>query len=222
MPKTYPTMSTNVWQVLSPSSQIEAFNKDSLLAIREGGQWVVRLNTIQSHWVKMDETRAEVADSWCLILQLQHSLVTKNDQNWQGQFFHRYQIQFPNLFRWISFSWVWEYSFFFFLPRKILHQYAAAAESLQSSPTLCDPMDCTPFSRQENWSGLPCPPPGALPDPGSKTGSLALQVDAQPGKPLRQYAVLCYAIWLIPSILNSQTSEFFGVMFYVLCHETEI
>ena len=22
------------------------------------------------------------------------------------------------------------------------------------------------FSRQEYWSGLPCPPPGALPDPG--------------------------------------------------------
>ena len=118
MPKTYPTMSTNVWQVLSPSSQIEAFNKDSLLAIREGGQWVVRLNTIQSHWVKMDETRAEVADSWRLILQLQHSLITKNDQNRQGQFFHRYQIQFPNLFRWISFSWVWEYSFFFFCQEK--------------------------------------------------------------------------------------------------------
>ena len=22
------------------------------------------------------------------------------------------------------------------------------------------------FSRQEHWSGLPCPPPGHLPDPG--------------------------------------------------------
>ena len=31
-----------------------------------------------------------------------------------------------------------------FLPSKILHQYAAAAESLQSSSTLCDPTDCTP------------------------------------------------------------------------------
>ena len=25
------------------------------------------------------------------------------------------------------------------------------------------------FSRQEYWSGLPCPPPGDLPDPGDKT-----------------------------------------------------
>ena len=29
------------------------------------------------------------------------------------------------------------------------------------------------FSRQEYWSGLPCPPPGALPDPGIKPTSLA-------------------------------------------------
>ena len=25
---------------------------------------------------------------------------------------------------------------------------------------------CMDFSRQEYWSGLPCPPPGDLPDPG--------------------------------------------------------
>ena len=28
------------------------------------------------------------------------------------------------------------------------------------------------FSRQEYWSGLPCPPPGALPDPEIKPKSL--------------------------------------------------
>ena len=27
------------------------------------------------------------------------------------------------------------------------------------------------FSRQEYWSGLPCPPPGDLPDPGIEPGS---------------------------------------------------
>ena len=27
------------------------------------------------------------------------------------------------------------------------------------------------FSRQEYWSGLPCPPPGDLPDPGIKPAS---------------------------------------------------
>ena len=28
------------------------------------------------------------------------------------------------------------------------------------------------FSRQEYWSGLPCPPPGDLPDPGIESTSL--------------------------------------------------
>ena len=28
------------------------------------------------------------------------------------------------------------------------------------------------FSRQEHWSGLPCPPPGDLPDPGMEPVSL--------------------------------------------------
>ena len=43
---------------------------------------------------------------------------------------------------------------------------AAAAKSLQSCPTLCDPIDDSPpgspvpgFSRQEHWSGLPFPSP---------------------------------------------------------------
>ena len=40
---------------------------------------------------------------------------------------------------------------------------AAAAKSLQSCPTLCDPIDGSPtgspVSRQEHWSGLPFPSP---------------------------------------------------------------
>ena len=45
-------------------------------------------------------------------------------------------------------------------------QAAAAAKSLQSCPTLCDPIDGSHqappslgFSRQEHWSGLPFPSP---------------------------------------------------------------
>ena len=34
------------------------------------------------------------------------------------------------------------------------------------------------FCRQEYWSGLPCPPPGDLPNPGIKPRSPALQVDS--------------------------------------------
>ena len=39
------------------------------------------------------------------------------------------------------------------------------------------------FSKQEHWSGLSCPPPGDLPDPGTEPASLmspALQVRSSP------------------------------------------
>ena len=60
----------------------------------------------------------------------------------------------------------------------------------QSCPTLCDPMDCSPpgssprgFTRQEYWRGLPCPPPGDLPNAGIKPRSLALPADSLPSEP---------------------------------------
>ena len=39
------------------------------------------------------------------------------------------------------------------------------------------------FSRQEYWSGLPCPPPGDLPNPGIEPRSPALQVDSLLSEP---------------------------------------
>ena len=58
------------------------------------------------------------------------------------------------------------------------------APSLQSCPTLqtaaCQAPLSVEFSRQGKWNGLPCPPPGNLPDPGIKPTSSAfpeLQVD---------------------------------------------
>ena len=53
-----------------------------------------------------------------------------------------------------------------------LHCWLLFSRSVGSD--LCDPVDCKPpgsslsmkFSRHECWSGLPCPPPGDLPDPG--------------------------------------------------------
>ena len=39
------------------------------------------------------------------------------------------------------------------------------------------------FSRQESWSGLPCPPPGDFPNPGIKSRSPALQGDSLPSEP---------------------------------------
>ena len=50
----------------------------------------------------------------------------------------------------------------------------------QLCPTLCDSVDCSlpgplskGFSREESWSGLPYPPPGNLPEPGSNPGLLS-------------------------------------------------
>ena len=39
------------------------------------------------------------------------------------------------------------------------------------------------FSRQECWSGLPCPPPGDFPGPGVEPRSHALQADSLPAEP---------------------------------------
>ena len=64
------------------------------------------------------------------------------------------------------------------------------AKSFHLCPTLCNPMDCSlpgsssmGFSKQEYWSGLSCPSPGDLPDPGiepESSAAPALQADSLP------------------------------------------
>ena len=61
----------------------------------------------------------------------------------------------------------------------------------QSCPTLCDLIDKPTrllcpwgFSRQEYWSGLPCPPPGDPPNPGIKPRSPTLQADSLSSEPV--------------------------------------
>ena len=60
----------------------------------------------------------------------------------------------------------------------------------QLCPTLCDPWTVVRqvplsggFSRQEYWSGLPCPSPGDRPNARIKPGSPALHVDSLPSEP---------------------------------------
>ena len=55
----------------------------------------------------------------------------------------------------------------------------------KSCPTLATPWTVARqaslsmgLSRQEYWSGLPCPPPGDLPDPRTEPASPALQADS--------------------------------------------
>ena len=77
---------------------------------------------------------------------------------------------------------------------------AALCSVAQVCPTLCDPWTAAlqaplsiGFSRREHWSGLPCPPPGGLPNPGIKARAPALREDSlqtePPGKP-RKFIVL--------------------------------
>ena len=61
-------------------------------------------------------------------------------------------------------------------------QFIMHAKSLQFCLTLCNPMDCSlpgsparllcPLDSPEYWSGLPCPPPEDLLDPGIEQLSL--------------------------------------------------
>ena len=69
-------------------------------------------------------------------------------------------------------------------PQQVQHKITTcvhASSVAQLCPTLVTPWTWAcqaplsmEFSRQEYWSGLPCPPPGDLPDPGIEPASLAL------------------------------------------------
>ena len=93
---------------------------------------------------------------------------------------------------------------------------------LQSCPTLYHPMDCSPpgssvhgFSRQEYWSGLPCPPPGVIPNLGSKLCLLCLlrwQVGSlplvPPGKPNILVPINCLPVKYRYCPSNQMSQEF--------------
>ena len=76
------------------------------------------------------------------------------------------------------------------LPGYLLGLACLCVQLLQSCPTLCNPVDCSPqaslsmgFSRQEYRSGLPCPSSGDLPGPGMEStspDSSALQAGSLP------------------------------------------
>ena len=51
------------------------------------------------------------------------------------------------------------------------------------------------FSKQEYQSGLPCPPPGNLPNRGTEPRSCALQVDSLLSEPPEKPAILCNIKW---------------------------
>ena len=71
------------------------------------------------------------------------------------------------------------------------------------------------FSRHEYWSGLPCPPPGDLPDTGIERRTPALQGDSLPSGPPGQPTVYLPLFILIygssaPGILSSEPQTCVG------------
>ena len=62
------------------------------------------------------------------------------------------------------------------------------------------------FSRQEYWSGLLCPSPGCLPDPGMEPGSPALQADSLPSEPPGKLGFVVQCLQVICS-LQASASE---------------
>ena len=69
------------------------------------------------------------------------------------------------------------------------------------------------FSRQEYWSGLPCPPPGDLPGPGIESVFLTSPALAAAAKSLQSCLTLCDPIdgsppgSPVPGILQARTLE---------------
>ena len=81
--------------------------------------------------------------------------------------------------QYILFSWtdVWKYTFSHYAFRSLYTtKLCMRAKLFQLCLTLCDPMDCSlsvsSVHRIFLAGGLPCPPPGDLPNPGIETASL--------------------------------------------------
>ena len=76
-------------------------------------------------------------------------------------------------------------------PSPVLKRIPVVCLVTQSCLTLWNPTDSSVhqaplsmgLSRPEYWSGLPCPPPGDLPNPGIEPRSPALQADSLPSEP---------------------------------------
>ena len=95
----------------------------------------------------------------------------------------------------------------------------AHTKLLQSCPTLCDPMDCSPpgssvhgFSRQEYWSGLPCPLQVIILTQESNPGLLCLLI----GRGVLYHQCLrgspCMHILLIYSILSIRAFRILAIV----------
>ena len=105
---------------------------------------------------------------------------------------------------------------FFFFIFKYPEPAAAAAKSLQSCPTLCNPIDSSPLgssvpgilqARILEWVAISFS--GGLPDSGIKPGSPALWADSLPSEPPGKLCVcVCVCVYSkVKSVSHSVVSE---------------
>ena len=72
------------------------------------------------------------------------------------------------------------------------------------------------FSRQEFWSGLPCPPAGHLPDPGLEPGCPTLQADSLPSEPPGKPQMYCKEEGILPTAAFGLERETLILVLFIL------
>ena len=129
-----------------------------------GGKWHICAWKLMEkmNGITRDKTRVGKEDGWCWITQPSTVLrsCSCREQSWRGQNRSRWSDLVPArgclldhlCTRVCPLSPVWLFSTLWTIAR-------------QAPPSMG-------FSRQEYWSGLPCPSPGDLPDPGMEPTSL--------------------------------------------------
>ena len=74
------------------------------------------------------------------------------------------------------------------------------------------------LSRQKYWSGLPCPPPRGLPNPGIEPRSPTLQADSLPAEPQGKPSVDLYSSLILSSHLHNILFNPLVIFTYYIFH----
>ena len=82
---------------------------------------------------------------------------------------------------------------------------SVVSNSLDVRDRLCQAPLSMGFSRQEYWNGLPCPPPGDLPNPGMEPWSPTLQEGSSPSEPPGKPIMVAAQIWTSDNVAQNYT-----------------
>ena len=124
------------------------------------------------------QTLKWVAQKSLRVISLEIFFSQINMQNFMDIDFWR--LLFVPRFPWTPLAEVWKFSQALLRFAWVLSHFSRVRLFATPWTVVCKAPLSMGFSRQEYWSGLPCPPPGDLPDPGIEPASLAspaLQVD---------------------------------------------